>query len=1087
MSTPSVPESIRAGLRRALRLSLPACCLLAFAFSPPARAQTVEPKYSFDVPAGDAKPMLRQFAAQARREIVIAVEAVDGVRTHAVKGEMTAPAAVEQMLANTGLVATQDPKTGAFAVRKAGPNAPRVALAKSSDRPTSQGKVEDGKHVFELDPYRVTASRQNPYADGNLDIPRTIDDVQPYYVFDSTTVSSAGTTNLEDFLRERVTMNALAMSQLQGTGSMQINTTTGGRRSQVDLRGLGVDKTVVLVNGRRTSVGNQVDVNAIPIGLVERIEVLPAASSAIYGGNAIGGVVNIILKRNYNNTRLNVRYETSESATDETRKVDLYSGFTLNDGKTQIQIQLSHYDGKPLYLRDRQDLYLERVNRIRANNPTYFNSATTAILGTLPNIVATSGSTLTLDNGTVINSPTTFVPAGTGPDTTLATLYAGLAANGGQISMDLPETNQRVGGLRRPLTSVSELKTASFSAEREMTKWLRLRAEFSYQPLNYVTQTANALIAFPISAASPANPFNQAISLAIPMAVDLPVIVTSLQRSYSLGAILKLPGGLQGTVDYYRGISSGEFDVSLIQTPASAFHPIVRDINAGIFKPFVDPSMFPYSFDKYILRYRNTHDSTYNDRFNFRVNGPISIPPMGDMYLTFGGEHAIARYGESRTIFPAGGFTSEDTSFARKEYQTAVFGEITVPLVPASRWKLLEALEAQVAGRLTDSKLQTGTTGLSVLTFADGTEFDRSFTGNVLPNGQPYTAFENFRQTNFTMGLKYSPVRDLTIRASRSTAFLPPRTDQMNAQPEGAIPTAANVTDPLFPLEGPRSVTVVSGGNPDLRPQSSTSHQVGVVWSPSKILRGLRLNVEYWENEQQDAISRLSAQQTVDFESTVPQNVTRGSDGRIARVDTRWTNLFNRQASGIDYTLSYQRAFDSDDHISLNASHSTALHNKTQYAVNRPSFDSVDFPSEGGPVRQRTNLNATWRHAKWRFTWATQRIGEHKIRGAVGGPASLQTANGGVVTPATTVNAQGGEKVSSQIYHDTTIAYATGEQNSGRKWRDRLLGNVVVTVGVRNVFDKVPPLDVSYTGNFYTSPFVGLRLRHYWIEVSKSF
>lgn len=1070
---------------RFLRLAIAAVASLSFTLAVFAAPTT---KKNFDLPSGDAATTLKLFAKQSGEQIVYPLEQVRGVKTNAVKGEAATRKALDQMLDGTILEAVQDEKTGAIAIKRTLRPVPAPGKNKAFATEDSETAARQLK-PFELDPYRVTASRQNPYADGNLDIPRSINDVQPYYVFDSTTISSAGTTNLEDFLRERVTMNALAMSQLQGTGSMQINTITGGRRSQVDLRGLGVDKTVVLVNGRRTSVGNQVDVNAIPIGLVERIEVLPAASSAIYGGNAIGGVVNIILKRNYNNTRMNLRFETSESATDETRKVDLYSGFTLKDGKTQIQIQLSHQDGKPLYLRDRQDLYLERVNQIRANNPTYFNSATTAILGALPNIVATSGSTLTLDNGTVINSPITFVPAGTGPDTPLATLYAGLAANGGQISMELPETNQRVGGLKRPLTSVSGLKTVSFSAEREMTKWLRLRAEFSYQPLNYETQTANALIAFPISAASPANPFNQAVSVAIPMAVDLPVIVTSLQRSYSLGAIFKLPGGLQGTVDYYRGISSGEFDVSLIQTPASASHPIVQDINAGIFKPFVDPTMFPYSFDKYILRYRNTQDSTYNDRFNFRVNGPISLLPMGDMYLTFGGEHAIARYGESRTVFPAGGFTSEDISFARKEYQSAVFGEITVPLVPASRWKLLDALEAQVAGRLTDSKLQTGTTGLSILTFADGTEFDRSFTGNVLPNGQPYTAFENFRRTNFTMGLKYSPVRDLTIRASRSTAFLPPRTDQMNAQPDGAIPTTANVTDPHFPLEGPQTVTVVTGGNPDLRPQSSTSHQIGVVWSPSKFLRGLRLNVEYWENEQQDAISRLSAQQTVDFESTVPQNVTRGSDGRITRVDTRWTNLFNRQASGIDYSLSYQRAFGSgnDDHISLSANHSTALHNKTQYAVNRPSFDSVDFPSEGGPVRQRTNLNATWRHAKWRLTWATQRIGEHKIRGAAGGPASLQTANGGVVTPATTVNAQGGEKVSSQIYHDMTLAYATGEQDSAHEWRNRLLGNVVVTVGVRNVFDKVPPLDVSYTGNFYTSPFVGLRLRHYWIEVSKSF
>ena len=89
-------------------------CLALFSSA----AEVSESKYSFDVPSGEAKPMLRQFAAQAKREIIFAIESVERVRTNAVKGEMTAQAAINQMLTNTGLVAAQDPRTGAFAVRK---------------------------------------------------------------------------------------------------------------------------------------------------------------------------------------------------------------------------------------------------------------------------------------------------------------------------------------------------------------------------------------------------------------------------------------------------------------------------------------------------------------------------------------------------------------------------------------------------------------------------------------------------------------------------------------------------------------------------------------------------------------------------------------------------------------------------------------------------------------------------------------------------------------------------------------------------------------------------------------------------------
>lgn len=76
-------------------------------------------KLSFDVPAGDARPMLRRFASQANREILFPVDDVDGIRTNPIKGELTIPEALELMLADTGLIATYDAKTGAIAIRNA--------------------------------------------------------------------------------------------------------------------------------------------------------------------------------------------------------------------------------------------------------------------------------------------------------------------------------------------------------------------------------------------------------------------------------------------------------------------------------------------------------------------------------------------------------------------------------------------------------------------------------------------------------------------------------------------------------------------------------------------------------------------------------------------------------------------------------------------------------------------------------------------------------------------------------------------------------------------------------------------------------
>lgn len=141
--------------------------------------------------------------------------------------------------------------------------------------------------------------RPQPYSDANVDIPRTMDDVQPYYIFDSKTIEQSGAANLEELLRQRLPMNA------SGASSAQAPADGGsyGNASKINLRGLCTDQTLVSVNGRRQAVlspdWDQPDINAVPPAAVERIEVLPSSASAIYGGSAIGGIVNIVLKKQY--------------------------------------------------------------------------------------------------------------------------------------------------------------------------------------------------------------------------------------------------------------------------------------------------------------------------------------------------------------------------------------------------------------------------------------------------------------------------------------------------------------------------------------------------------------------------------------------------------------------------------------------------------------------------------------------------------------------------------------------------------------------------------------------------------------------
>src|SRR5688500_7392459 len=124
-----------------------AACLSLVVLSPPhacAAANDVAATRSYDLPAGAAEQSLKLFSQQSGKGIVIGADAERGVRTNAVKGVLTPQDALQKMLEGTGLIATRDEKSGAFAIQRenASPNGPRAALMAASDRPSQSSELE---------------------------------------------------------------------------------------------------------------------------------------------------------------------------------------------------------------------------------------------------------------------------------------------------------------------------------------------------------------------------------------------------------------------------------------------------------------------------------------------------------------------------------------------------------------------------------------------------------------------------------------------------------------------------------------------------------------------------------------------------------------------------------------------------------------------------------------------------------------------------------------------------------------------------------------------------------------------------------
>ena len=608
---------------------------------------------------------------------------------------------------------------------------------------------------------------------------------------------------------------------------------------------------------------------------------------------------------------------------------------------------------------------------------------------------------------------------------------------------------------------------------------LELFADFSYNENRTKSVYNPFTVSYTLDPDSPINPFTTYVDVSVPDATTVPVVTKSVNRGFTVGAIAQLPWGWTGELDYSRSENRYEFLYSFADSDA-----IDVDTLSGAFNPLVDSLRYPVNLGKYLIPQSYSGRSTLDD-YALRGSGPLGLLPWGTPNLTIGLEHRIAKTPENvvTVIYPVSTDNSNiTTTFARQAVTDSAYGEMTVPLVKQGWLPQVHALELQLSGRAERYKVDTGTPSSTY--FPSFNELD--YAAPTL-NGKPYYSKTSYTSTNGTAGLKYQPVPELTLRASVATAFLPPTPDQLITNP---VPDrfSSNVSDPTT---GTRyAVATLSGGNPGLKPQSSKSFNAGVIWEPRwKPLQGLRVNAEYYRIKQHDAIGGLSAQTLVNLESTFPGRVKRDSAGKITQVDMSLMNLYKRETEGWDLSADYTLKTGIGT-FNLAAVESIILHLKNQYSPTLPESDAVNFPSEGGAVKYKSNATLTWERQNWTAGWTTRYFSDYKQYGAAGGPRSTQSLSGAQDT--TYIRAQGSDTIPSQTYHDLFVGYNFGKSptDAGSKLKalgNKLLVGLTVQVGVRNVFNKVPPFDYFYSGTYYESPYGDLRLRTYWLSVKKAF
>lgn len=160
----------------------------------------------------------------------------------------------------------------------------------------------------------------------------------PVIIFDKQAIDNTGAATMQQFF-EKLPQNFGGGANGANVGNLGIDRDTGnnfGQGSTINLRGLGTGTTLTLVNGHRVSSSNRyryVDVSLIPISAVERVEILSDGASAIYGSDAIGGVVNIVMRQDFTGYETGLRYGTVTTGGMEEFQLSQVAGWTWDDGR----------------------------------------------------------------------------------------------------------------------------------------------------------------------------------------------------------------------------------------------------------------------------------------------------------------------------------------------------------------------------------------------------------------------------------------------------------------------------------------------------------------------------------------------------------------------------------------------------------------------------------------------------------------------------------------------------------------------------------------------------------------------------------
>lgn len=859
--------------KRTVRAGLMAGVAAAILFSSPAIAQE---RQRFNLPAGSAAQRVQTLAIQSRVQVIAPNADLAGVTTRAVSGDYTPAEALRVMLAGSGLEAV--PGNGnTLVIRRA---AQGVALA--ADLPSEgQGSEATGGLAQQEEDREIVVTGSRIRRPGYDTLEATI-------VTDSEQFERRGFTNVSQALEETPGFVPSGVNPI-GTGQGTFN----AGQSFADFFGLGSQCTLTLVNGRRFvssstvagsgssgAPGQQVDLNLIPAGLVERVETIAIGGAPIYGSDAIAGTVNVILRDDFEGLRLTGQYGITEEGDGDGYTLRALGGLNFAEGRGNIAVGVEYNQQTGLRVSDRVGSY------VSLPNPTG---------GPPSNVVATDLVFGTFTPGGLPYNPGTFQPITDAAGNPLQFGAGGRLIPFVQgepiypISSTFSLFSNGGDGLRRSdtqtLLAPTERILVSGIGHYDITPSVRffLEAAYAHSRGKELAELAAAADLYqfgtfiPISADNAfLTPETRATILAngtdeVYVARDLSDILYGSGAAFENTVnLFRIVGGFSGGFQLF-GEEAG-WDISLNYGRSRARTSTARIDNDRFLEAIdavvvggqivcasgnaacvpldifgvgqADPDAAAYVTDVGEAISTNTQlvaTANLNGALPFRISTEAIRFNIGAEYRRETGEFApgplLSRPFELFGFTYGSAYVGVEGEFDTRE----VYGELSVPVVSAAQdWPVIKNLTLEGSIRYVDNSIAGGD-----ITWAAGGRLEPRLPGildGLMFRGVYTRAIRAPAITELFSGA--SPVRGgISDPCSSANFDEGPNPAIRTANCRAALQTLGITPETFNPTTFALSATGTLSGNPDLENERARSWSAGVVYQP-RMIPGLRLAVD---------------------------------------------------------------------------------------------------------------------------------------------------------------------------------------------------------------------------------------------------